>query len=253
MKESERTRRNFVSFVGLLFFLTHTLGVRMEKYLSVRRAQSKIASEATSDEKWDAPVTLADTVRADMSEIVGILLENSPCRCDAIDPPSTNMQDYQTVIIVDASASGWGAFVKIHETVYEIRRGWTTTLRYSAHAEPTAAKEALRWARAQGATGRTAVITDHIALPLGQRKFWNRFGGFSNAWPVNDFFAELYDMDGDAQVFYVEGAKNVADGPSRGNTLGQQILVKKLQSFAFPDLATFNHPYAQRPPLRPMR
>ena len=243
------SRRHFAAFVGLVHYLWNTLDARPELYLSMRRAHSKICSEAVSDKAWDEPVILAPTVLADLTEITGILLANEPVRIRSACQPSLDNEAYDTIIIVDASASGWGAYAKIGEETFEVRRAWTEHKRMSAHAEPIAATEAIRWARTHGAQGNVAVVTDHEAMAKGQRRWWSGHGGFSSAYPINEFFVELYNTHPDAQVFFVDGARNIADGPSRGNQLGHGLRWGTLRgSFQFPDLKSFVHPYFKRSP-----
>ena len=244
------SRRHFAAFVSLLHFLMNTVDARPELYLSMRRAHSKICSEAVSDKAWDEPVIIAPTVLADLTEIAEILLVNEPVRIRGARQPSVENDAYDTIIVVDASASGWGAYAKMRNGgVYQIRRAWTEHKRMSAHAEPIAATEAIRWARAHGAQGNIAIVTDHEAMAKGQRRWWSGHGGFSSAYPINEFFVELYNENPDAQVFFVDGARNIADGPSRGNQLGHGLRWSKVHdSFLFPDLKSFVHPYRERDP-----
>jgi hypothetical protein len=108
---NEFTRRNFGALIGLINFMAHTLGIGLERFFSMRRAHSKIASEATSDERWDEPVTLVQTVRADLAAIVGLLTKNQPVHLRQIRPPEKENSYYGCVVIVDASATGWGGIM----------------------------------------------------------------------------------------------------------------------------------------------
>jgi hypothetical protein len=88
-------------------------------------------------------------------------------------------------------------------------------------------------------------------MATGQRRWWSGYAGFSAAYPLNDFFAELYGSEDLSttrrDVFFVEGAKNPADGPSRSVVLGQPLTVSPA-TIVFPDVSAFEHPYMGRPP-----
>ena len=90
---------------------------------------------------------------------------------------------------------------------------------HSAHAEPKAATEVLRYLKQRNAitaTSHVAIITDHRAMVSGQRQYRSGYKGFSTSGPLNEFFSELYDNTLTRRdVFYVEGELNPADGPSR--------------------------------------
>ena len=79
----------------------------------------------------------------------------------------------------------------------------------------------------------------------GQQRPASGNGGFSLAYHLNAFFQPLYAFSPAAAVFFVEGARNVADAPSRATRLGSPQLVMELYDFAFPPLSDFHHPYLQ--------
>ena len=76
-----------------------------------------------------------------------------------------------------------------------------------------------------------------------QRRWQTAHGGFSAAYPLNAFFAAFYAENARRDVFFVDGESNLADGPSRGNRLGQEVRVRT-SAIAMPALAAFSHPFA---------
>lgn len=247
------TRRRFAAIMGLIIFMAHTCDVGLWRFFSLLRAYSRLVSPSSAeygDLLWDSPITLAPTVAADLSQAVGLLATNQPVPLCPLLPPGRTNGDYDVIIIVDASAAGWAAYAKTPAGVVELRSGWRTTTYFSAHAEPRAAKAALQWVRQQGPLGHVAVVTDHRALATGQRRWWSGYAGFSSAFPLNDFYAELYGEDDLAvfrrDVFFVEGEKNVADGPSRAVVVGDGLSARH-PDIAFPDVSVFAHPYSSRP------
>jgi len=251
------TRRQFAAVMGLLIFCAHTLDVGMWRFFSLFRTYSRLVSSSAApanDVMWDEPVRLAPTALADMAQAVGLLTANSAVPLRPLLAPGTCNDDYDTIVIVDASCAGWGAYVSIHGRVTRLRAGWRTETAHSAHSEPMAAIAALQWARRHGGTGHTAVVSDHRALALAQRRWWSGYGGFSAAHRLNDFFSELYGTGPldvlRLDVFFVEGTKNIADGPSRSVAVGAPLEVLPAD-IDFPNIAAFEHPYRAGNPRMP--
>ena len=95
-----------------------------------------------------------------------------------------------------------------------------------------------------------AIVSDHEPMATAQRRWFNHHGGFSGAWPLNDFFWELYayaPAGARRDVFYCPGELNVADGISRSNRLCDKPTTKVANGIVLPSLDTFWHPYTTRP------
>ena len=92
---------------------------------------------------------------------------------------------------------------------------------------------------------RLVVETDHSAICYGQQCPLSANGGFSLAYHLNAFFQLLYTFHPNAAVFFVEGAENIADGPSRATRLGSPQLVLEVFDPTFPALAGFHHPFLE--------
>lgn len=250
------TRRRFAALIGLIIYMTHTVNIGLHNFFSLLRAYARLVSPSSPellDVNWDEPITLVHSVVADVTQAVGLLTANTPVSIRPLLQPAKYSNAYDFVIIVDAAAPGWGAYVLTRRDIVKLQRGWNTTMIHSAHAEPKAATEALLWAKGNfGTKAHIAVVSDHSALADGQRRWWSGYGGFSpNHW-LNTFYNHFYaGVDLNAvrrDVFFVEGARNPADGPSRSVAIKDPLSVTRVTDFIFPDVSAFFHPYMERPP-----
>lgn len=253
------TRRWFAAFMGLVGWMSHILSISLVRYFSLMRTYSRIMSAATTQftgVDWDAPYVLSGKTQRDMADAAGPLLSNVPVPIAERLPPGRSNRDYDTIIISDASAAGMGAYVRLSDgTVWLLRKGWRTQhMRFSASAEPWAAREAILWAKSKGPLGNLALVVDHQAIASGQRRWWDAFKGFSAAFPLNALFFELYAESSfpplRRDVFYVKGELNIADAPSRDVAVGEPFSAAPV-SMTFPDVALFDHPYASAPAREP--
>jgi hypothetical protein len=255
------TRRRFAAIAGLINWMCNTINIGTWRLFSLLRAHARLVSPSASiynDVQWDEPVTLAPTVLADISHAVGRLVANGPVPLRPLLPPGRTNNDYDIVAHVDAAGNGWAGHVWFKATgeIYIVKAGFYNVMKHSAHGEPKGATHVLRWARAFAAekgwpADHVAVITDHDALATGQRQWFSGYKGFSAAYPLNDFFDELY-RDDDLQamrrdVLYVEGIHNISDAESRSVHIRQPLEARRTNIF-FPDVSNFAHPYQHPPP-----
>ena len=139
-------------------------------------------------------------------------------------------------------------YIRAKGEMYEVRSGWRIKTPHSAWAEPLAASEIIAWARARwGGDANVALISDHSAMATGQRRWWSGNGGFSTAYHLNLFFSTLYGGGERNDVWYVEGPKNIADGVSRMNNIGDPLRFQRVDKVLFPSLQTFYHPFVDKP------
>jgi hypothetical protein len=235
------TARQFASLIGLALWMAHTVGVELWALHTLLRAYGRMLRLATS---WESPVRVdSPAVHEQLSSLVLRLVANVPVALPVVSAPSLRNGDYDACVIVDASASGWGAYVQWPATgkVWLLRQRWATAIQHSAHAEPRALLEALRWIRASCRGARVAVVTDHASLASGQRRWISAFGGFSTSYWLNACYAELYG-NGSGEVFVVPGDQNPADAPSRDLTATTALDAHEV-GFAFPPIEGFSHPY----------
>jgi len=239
------TRRHIAALISLAFYMARIIDVRVAQHFPMIRLHQKMSSMRGS---WDSAYKPSINEMNNLAKLVGIIMPNVPVRPTLTPLPGSDFSDYDATIIFDASATGYGAWVLMDGTIYEVRSGWRNTMRFSAHAEPTAGKEVIAWVRAR-CKGRIAVVTDHIAMAMAQRRPISGNGGFSTAFPLNEFFVALYGEKGDllADVFHCEGVKNPTDGISRSNRIGDPFRFTVNKEVTFPPLSSFHHPYRCAP------
>ena len=241
--------RNFASFVGLMLFMAHTINVPLTGLHTMLRAYGEIISH-TND--WDATcVITSEAVDRQVLTLADWLIRNEPVSLPVLRPPETELDAYDAAIEVDASLSAWGAVVRFRHTgkTVTLQQRWSTPVAHSAHAEPKAARRALQWVRAQPgcANARIAVITDHVAMATGQRRWYANYGGFSTSYYLNSFFQELYDMGG-GEIFHIDGVRNRADQLSRDPSAPLHMAVREVD-VSFTDLRSVRHPHEKIPRL----
>lgn len=169
------------------------------------------AAKPAKAQKQLHSLDLADAAIAHLRELKRIRYET----------PSIDDSFYGCIIIVDDSATGLGAFVKIGNSVWQVSQGWKKTTPYSAWTEPLAATTVFQWAKARS-KGPFALITDHLpvnlAIATGQRRPCSGNGRFSSAFHVNEFFVNFYAPENDSgsnQIFYVERERERKTFPMR--------------------------------------
>jgi hypothetical protein len=237
------TRRNFASFVGLMLFMAHTVDIPLTKCFALLRVYSTVIMQTDG---WDSDCRVtSDAGRVNLDWLADALIRNEPVPLPILEQPATTLRNYDVAIEVDASGGAWGAKVIFMNTerVCTLQQKWTQRVGRSAHAEPRAAACAIRWARAQPGyeNAKVALISDHVALTTGQRRWYSNFGGFSTSYHLNDFYDALYAQGG-GEVFYVEGEHNEADALSRDVTATYTLKVSDSQT-TFRDLSTVKHPH----------
>ncbi|PHR97720.1 MAG: hypothetical protein COA68_12285 [Oceanobacter sp.] len=239
--DSNVTYRQFASILGLLTWLAHTVNVPMCQHVGLLRAYSRIA--AAGGGRWDDTATLAPSVIDKVLRLAAAVLPNTPVPLPSLRPPSFAEADYDAVAYTDASASGWGAVVLDPATgrTLALQQHWTQALHHSATAEPLAVARLLDWAKERGLR-RIAIVTDHIALATGQRRWWSNYGGFSTAHALNEAFLRLPVPEG--HIFYLPGSENPADALSRDVSSRSYALVERRSNVRLPALGRSWHPYS---------
>lgn len=241
------TKRHVAAIIGLMNWMAHTVDLPIRKFVGPLRTMATLTQTHGS---WDDRIPNESLLRllSGMAEPIARLAENVPVDVGSTPPPAAT-EEYDTILIVDAAATGWAAICVRRSGTLCIRQGWEAHMRFSAHAEPLAATLAVRWAKSRfkSDVGRIAVVTDHAALALKQRSHETHNGGFSRNWYLNQFYNELYDEANTDRndVFYVEGPNNPADSPSRSTAIGDShVYVERVsQDFRMPDLRLLFHPH----------
>lgn len=241
------THRQFAALVGLTLFMAHTVNIHVYTLFDLLRTYSAIVGGVT---EWDSEIMITSNAALEqLHHLIAELLENTPVPLPVIIPPSRNIIDYTAVAIVDASAAAWGAYVHFPATgeTTLLQERWEMSVAHSAHAEPRAALNVVRWIVKAGRGQRMAIITDHQPLVTAQRRWSSNFCGFGRSFFINSFFAELYTASPAAVVFHVDGTDNIADEPSRDPNAPFTLQAKPAK-IHFPSLhsLTLNHEQINR-------
>ena len=237
------TKRHFASFIGLALFMAHTINVPLTELHTLLRAYGRVIADEGG---WDTACVIdSEAVHVSVERLTDRLLQNAPVPLPRLHRPEQNLDAYDAAIEVDASCTAWGACVRFARTgeVWQLQQRWTTPVSHSAHAEPRAAQLALRWTRGHAGyeNARIALITDHVAIATGQRRWYSNNGGFSTSFHLNEVFRELYDHGG-GEVFHVEGVRNEADQLSRDPYASTTLRATRAK-VSFKELGSLRHPY----------
>lgn len=245
IKNNQATLRQMAALMGLMLFMSHTINIGLEEHFKLIRTY---ASWFRGTPEWDEPMEIETSLMENIDRLAEILLENNPVKIEPIKPPPTEAEEYDAIAIFDACQVAWAGRVHIcnDKKTLRVMKAFASPLKHSAHAEPTAAKELPQWMKEQFPNvTRVALVTDHIALAKGQRRWWSGNGGFSTAYPINEAFRII---NGFAEVFHVKGTDNPCDADSRSTEAAKSkdINVSEIQE-VFPDLRNYEHPYLTRP------
>jgi hypothetical protein len=213
-QEEGGTARQFLALVGLIIFMSHTLGVRLAEMYGILKAASACSANGGNwERRWELTSAKA---QEELTKIVQILRENTWVR---IRKPSDRKlwDDYPVQVMTDASRFGFGAFIidRTKGTTIKIVAPWANFRRgsSSASAEPEGVYRCLTWLRTRyGYKGPVAVATDHIALVEAQLDKRTGHRGHSRAFYLN---RALTMVGIDDELFYIPGENNIADVLSR--------------------------------------
>ena len=257
------TYKNLISILALILFLCHTLFspssffFSYAQFFSLLRMMSGISSAATK-KGWSEKIKFINENRlSQLNEISNKLLENKEVKIFPLIRPSLNNNDYFALVICDASASGWGAYIFFPSlnSSFCLKKLWSnkfSLMKHSAAAEPRAlnccisfVKDFFKKQNDCNNNKRIAVVTDHAAVVYGQRQWFSFYGGFSLSFFLNSLFLNSYSDGFATEFFYVAGELNPADGPSRDPSNSLSLSVSP-SSFCFPSLSLFYHPFITR-------
>lgn len=237
------SKRQLAHILGLAIYMAHTIREHMVYHFELMRTYNKLFDEGESE--WDSEMEITEALRNHAKKLITVVLRNEPKSIQEPIRPSTNMNDYDSVIVFDACKDAWAA--KVHDVAtgktIRVMKRFAKTAKFSAHAEPMAATEILDWVKKHRPMyKKIALVTDHKALALGQMRWWTGFGGHSTAYHINEAFKRINNF---AQVFYVEGHKNICDADSRSREAREAKTHKIIEcNESWEKLEQYEHPYA---------
>jgi hypothetical protein len=244
------TRRQVASCVSLAVWMSQTVQEHLSGHFELLRLFGKLERMPGG---WDDRIPVNNSMIEPIRQMVKFLERNAAVIPKPAPLPSYDNARYKTIIIVDASGTGWGGYVWHEEKCYEVKAGWRNFINHSAWAEPIAAKEIIQWAKARWGNniGRTAVVTDHFAIVAGQRRPLSNNAGFSRAYHLNNLYREVYyRAEVDTDFFFVDGRRNMTDAVSRNSRVGEPLTARIQEKKTLPSLRSFYHPYSRVEPRK---
>ena len=118
------TRRHIAALISLAFYMARIIDVRVAQHFPMIRLHQKMSSMRGS---WDSAYKPSINEMNNLAKLVGIIMPNVPVRPTLTPLPGSDFSDYDAAIIFDASATGYGAWVLMDGTIYEVRSGWRNT------------------------------------------------------------------------------------------------------------------------------
>jgi hypothetical protein len=254
------TTRHAAALIGLCLWMAHTLAIDLCRHAALIRSYSLLVRRGMAKGNgWDEPLEyIAPSLLRNISDITTKLMTNDPVPLPVLVEPGKTSGDYDLVAMIDASKTGWAAYLHNTKggTVHSVRQNWTEGLQYSAHAEPKAVSRLLEWlhrnlrlfglpaSASDNSQVRLAIVTDHDAIVNGQRRWYSRNGGFSSAYELNQCYVDAYREEGwRVEFFAVQGTANIADALSRDTSRPTYTIVLEEADVVFPALSCFRHPY----------
>lgn len=244
--------RQIFAIFGIVFWGIHTLNIGLwerDPNLLLRCA-SALGSQADVF-GWDHPASLHRNVIDALIRMLEVLETNeAKAPADYLRPSTADWNDYQTLIVVDASKVGWAANIHNNGTVTQVAAGWSIPLGASAEAEPLAATLAFKWAKKKlGELGNVAIVTDHQPIATAQRQWQSGYGGTGRGRALAGFYETFYSGDiastqSKRDVFYIPGEANPVDAASRAVRLHTPLNEVEVSAIA-PPASSCWHPFGE--------
>lgn len=223
------TNRKFASFMGLLFYASDTMGIRLAKYYHTRTLYSFLAKNMSVDDRgWDFKFVLLKHIEEELREWSALLIKNVP---RTIEP----QRGARYIIIVDASSHGYGYILLDREcgkVVHAEGRLWPTETpewlsKYSARSEPLAVVLAVGNLEGHIKGETFDIMTDHKAFMFCHRR------GYSKGFLSNECLKYLEETSPNFnRAWFIPGEHNPADPLSRRPDLAIQLDVNYMMKTA---------------------
>ncbi len=256
LPKQQFTYRTFVSLVSLILYATHTIAFNVANLFHLMKAYRGVCSFVAESGDWDDHMAfLSDRARRELESVGALLLKNEFHTIQPHQEVSYQEADYDDIIVIDASVTGWGAIHKRQNenktTLYQkmwinnigqeitYKEGGETkyfTAKHSAFAEPSAILVLLQHLVSLQRLGRkVAVVTDHFAIVQAQRKR-NGYGGIGRGEALNSLYAFCNSIPHSVFFFYISGPQNPADHASRNFMEASERVYESDISIALPFL-----------------
>ena len=209
--------------MGILVYCTEILDINTHYLFNIFKKIRNISGYLSRNEdKWDSDLILNLTSNeySIIEKWVNTILTNTPVQMTAgkKDIPPLNQMD--AFIVVDASGWGWGALYFDENKKYRffINGAWPNEkYKSSVRAEPEGIECVIAKWKNHLKGKSIAIYTDHKNLVHASRAM------FVHCYTYNKCLTYLRRIEREEGckifIFFLEGAKNTADGVSRGETV----------------------------------
>lgn len=261
------TYRSFAALVSLMCYALHTTDINPARLFPIMAMFRVMYKAFARGKSWDDLVPYISAPVRNCIESLGddLLDEKYYVIADPIKATYED-HDYDLIVYTDASRAGYGAIARWKNgNVRAFQRRWVHDIktwkgqdnrigrgvkakfnaRHSAHAEPDAAREVLRWILEREdseSVKRIALVTDHYPIVIAQRQE-NGFRGVGRGYYLNRLFRYTNDLLRDKGIrvvfFQVKGTLNPADGLSRNfgdNATEGRFMVESTPNTGIPSL-----------------
>ena len=215
------TNRQFFCLIGILVYASDVLAITTHSYFNLFRKIRHLCEKLSKDQVWDDQISINLTIieREKLEKWVNIVQENKPVGLlvGRKEIPSISNVKADVYICLDASKEGWEAVFYNSEKEYKgFKQGiWPRgDYKASSKAEPVGIERTMKLSREELRGKRIAILTDHENICFAARAlfihsfFYNR---------CLKYLEKLRIEDGtETFIYFVPGARNVADGISRG-------------------------------------
>lgn len=237
------SNRLFAALMGLVFWGTHTLGIRLSSVFVLMRAVRALHRSATTF-GWDCAFRGIGYADKCLTDLVLQLRHNVPVELTEV--ASRFPVVCPTFAFVDACADGWGAIVVSQGKAETIQQRFRFPIAFSAEAEPFAATQLVKYLKARDPPfpGPFHIVSDHAAITTGQYDARTGLKGFSPSPFLNRLYCEAAN---DFFFSYVKGEENPADTLSRTTCTHARAVTPTTCTFVQPPLAEAGSEAQSRP------
>jgi hypothetical protein len=215
--DAGHTHKELFGLFAMLLYMSETLGIRVDRYISTREFFNGLARKLARDVSlWDSPVPANTVPPGEIWKWVHEASLNIPATLKEASTPDA-------IVIGDASRIGYGAVICVRQAdgtwgIEMHQQRWHKTevqnlrLKHSAYSETEAAVRLATHMKKTHSGLTMAYITDHRGFVDAMAK------GYSRERRYNGAVSRYRDMQPAGECMFQAGSTNIADKFSRFKT-----------------------------------